>query len=65
MPENLTHRLLHLFLSIFDHATLKNFISAVNYIQYKAIPHWKGQKLNFQKKKYFRLRETHKEEKEN
>ena len=25
-------------------------------IPYKAIPHWKGQRLKFQKKKYFGLR---------
>ena len=44
---------------IFDHATLKNYFSVVIYISqgsfslavpYKAIPHWKGQKLNFEKK---------------
>ena len=45
-----------LILSTFDHSTVKNYLSAVIYNE--AIPHWKGQKLNFQKK-IFRSQETH------
>jgi len=38
-------------LSISDHATSKNYISAViSRVPYKAIPYWKGQRLKFQKK---------------
>ena len=39
------------FFGIFDHATLKNYISLLLFtVPYQAIPYWKGQKLNFQKK---------------
>ena len=46
-------------LSIFDHATLKKIISLLLFtVSYQAIPHWKGQKLNFQETK-FQSQETH------
>ena len=40
-------------LSIFDHATLKKIISLLLFtVPYQAIPHWKGQKLNFQERNF-------------
>ena len=39
---------------------LKKIISLLLFtVPYQPIPHWKGKKLNFQKKEIFRPQETH------
>ena len=40
------------YFSIFDHATLKKSCLLLFTIPYKAMLHWKGQRLNFQKKNF-------------
>ena len=43
------------YFGVFDHATLKKLCLLLFTIPYKAMPHWKGQRLNFQKKKISKI----------